>query len=143
MTNKINYMENMLNYAFIKKSMPYAAHEIIYRFRHLVMSFSPDCLKSNLNFDEAMEMGLVRHLKMLTTNDPDVLERSVAWLKLICRAFDVLRRELNSSPTQTSRTDDLSLQQKTNSSQRHDETKRKNSPACSADVRIFDREGLA
>lgn len=86
----------MLWYAFVKMLMPQVAFDALYQEKNFIMSTS-DFPGNNIHLDEGMEMGVIRHTKILNTCVPEVLEKSPGFLMILDRLRDALERNLDPS----------------------------------------------
>ena len=91
-SRKINYMENMLFYAVIRKVMPRVVAHVLYKRRHLVVNINRNAAASDSHFhlDESQEALIIRDTKRMCVNDERVLTNLVPWIMLLGVAHTTL-----------------------------------------------------
>lgn len=88
-TNKIRYMENMLYYSFIKKTMPRVVYHALYEQRHFVVNINvdPNAVDCNFHLDECQEVLIIRDAKRMSVNNPDVISSIAPWIMVVGAAY--------------------------------------------------------
>lgn len=92
-TTKLAYCELMVCYGFIRAVMPSQMFDRLYEDEAgalMVGSKEPSNKMSSLFHDEALEMGIIRHLKSLGYSTYDELRNAVSWVQAFGTASDTL-----------------------------------------------------
>ena len=91
-SRKINYMENIIFYSLVKRTMPPVVAHVLYEKHHLVVNLNrnPRASDAHFHLDESQEALIIRDAKRLCINNEKVISSLVPWIMLLGIAHTTL-----------------------------------------------------